>query len=184
MGVANGQVTTDWQSGPVTQTGNALDASLDNGQFFAVQTAGGERYTRAGGFHRDGAGALVTANGLKVLDVNGKPIQIAGVAPLTLDTVGNVLSNNQPVARLKIVQADPNGLTKEGDTLFVASRPTAVRPAVRPGVRPNTLEQSNVNTVRSMVQLITVTRGFDMAQRALLTQDDMLKHAANDIGRV
>jgi flagellar basal-body rod protein FlgG len=184
MGVTADKVYTNWQTGPLTQTGNPLDASLGDNQFFAVQTPQGERYTRAGNFQVDGAGNLLNGSSLPVLDINGQPIRAtAGQNNFALDSQGNLTANGQPIARLRVVQADPNALVRDGANLFASTVPNAVRPAAVPQVNPATLEQSNVNPVMSMVELITVSRSFDMAQRALTTQDSMLGHAANDIAK-
>lgn len=184
VGVTPGQTYTDWQTGPLAQTGNPLDASFGDNQFLAVRTARGERYTRAGNLQLDARGRLTTGSGLEVWDVNNRPITVNAGGKLTLDPRGNLLSNGQPVAQLKIVQADTRGLTKEGDSLFAPLAPNAVRPAAAPLVRPGTLEQSNMDPVRGMVQMLTVSRSFDMAQRALTTQDELLKQAATELGRV
>ena len=183
MGVTNDKTYTDWQLGPVTQTGNPLDASLGSGQFFAVQTPRGERYTRAGNFQLDGIGNLRTSSGQPVLDAGGQPIQVRG-GQAQIDPRGNIVVNGQRVAQLKIVMINPVGLTRDGDSTFAAATPNAVQPAAQPEVRPGTLEQSNVNGVRSMVEMITITRAFDMAHRALTTQDELLRHAAAEVGKV
>lgn len=184
LGVQTDKVYTDWQSGPLSITNNGLDASLDAGQFFAVQTPAGVRYTRAGNFQLDGSGALKTVSGMAVLGTDGKPIQIAGSIPPRLEPNGSVSVNGNPVARLQIVQAPPDALQKDGETLFAPVQPAAVRPAVNPSIHVGTLEQSNVNVVGGLVRMITVSRGFEMAQRAIVTQDELLKHAANDLARV
>ena len=75
-------------------------------------------------------------------------------------------------------------MRKDGDNLFAANTPAAMQAAALPATYPGFLEQSNVNSVRSLVQMITVTRGFDMAQRALTTQDDLLRHASNELGKL
>jgi flagellar basal-body rod protein FlgG len=183
-GVQADQVYTDWQTGPLTQTGNPLDASFGDNQFLAVQTPFGERYTRAGNLQTDGAGRLLAGSGLAVLDINNRPITAGNNRNLSLDGRGNLLSNNRPIARLKIVQADTKSLRKEGDSLFAPTAPNAVRIAAQPLVRPATLEQSNMDSVRGMVRMLVVSRGFDMAQRALTTQDEMLRQAAGELGKV
>ncbi|HLJ55952.1 MAG TPA: flagellar hook-basal body protein [Chthonomonadaceae bacterium] len=184
MGVGVDRVYTDWQVGPQAVTSGPLDASLDPGQFFAMETARGTRYTRAGNFQLDSAGNLTNSSGLRVLGADGKPVKIAGSVPPKLQPNGTVTVDGAVVATLQIVDAANGALAKDGDTLFSVTDARGVRPAARPGVHPGTLEQSNVNAVSGMVRLITVSRGFDMAQRAILTQDDLLKHAANDLARV
>jgi flagellar basal-body rod protein FlgF len=184
LGVAADKIYTDWQTGPLATTNNALDASLEPGQFFAVQTPRGARYTRAGNFQLDSTGTLTTSNGLPVLGTDNNPIRIAGSVPPAIDSHGNINVGGVAVARLQIVDAAKNAMAKDGETLFRPVAPQGIRPAAAPGVHPGTLEQSNVNIVSGMVRMITVSRGFEMAQRAIVTQDEMLKHAANDLARV
>lgn len=184
MGTAVDKLTIDWQTGPIATTNNALDASLDPGQLFAVQTARGARYTRAGNFQLDASGTLMTASGHPILGTDDKVIKITGSIPPRIEANGDVTVAGAAVARLKIVEAAGGSLTKDGDSLFSAADPKAIRPSARPTLHTGTLEQSNVNVVGGMVRLITVSRGFEMAQRAIVTQDEMLKHAANDLARV
>lgn len=184
MGVAADKVTTDWQSGPLAITNNPLDASLPPGQFFTIQTASGTRYTRAGNFQLNSTGTLTTANGDPVLGSDNKPIKVTGSIPPKIAPNGTVSVNGAPIARLQIVETAGASLVKEGASLFSAADPKAISVAARPTVNTGTLEQSNVNVVSGMVRMVTVSRGFEMAQRAIVTQDELLKHAANDLARV
>jgi flagellar basal-body rod protein FlgF len=184
LGVQPDKVYTDWQTGPISQTNKPLDASLPTDQFFVVSTPRGERYTKAGAFQLDKTGNLMTAGGLPVVGADNLPIRVTGPSTPALDGNGNLVVDGKTVAQLKIVQADTNLLTKEGETLFAPAAPTAVRLAAKPALRPGTLEQSNVNAVSGMVQMITISRAFEMAQRAIVTQDEMLRHAANEVGKV
>jgi flagellar basal-body rod protein FlgG len=185
LGVAADKTYTNWQRGAVAQTNVPLDASLDDPQqFFTVSTARGEPYTRAGNFQVDAKGNLLSGAGQPVVSSAGQPINTGGRADVTLDSRGNVMLQGRAIAQLKIVQIAPNALRKDGETLFAPATASAVQTALQPSVRPGTLEQSNVNTVRSLVQMIDASRGFDMAQRAITTQDDMLKHAQSDLGKL
>ncbi len=178
------KVYIDWRSGSLTHTGNPLDASLGDGQFFAIQTPAGERYTRAGDLQLNGAGQLVTSGNLPVLGANNRPITTRSTGILALDPSGNLNADGIPIARLKIVAVDPTQMIKEGDTLFRALTPTAVRPVANPTLQVGTLEQSNMDTVQGLVKLITVSRGFDLAQRAVTSQDELLSKAASEIGKI
>ena len=183
MGVASDKVYIDWQNGSQTNTGNPLDISLAGNQFFAISTPAGERYTRAGNFKLDGTGHLLTADGLPVLGSNNAPIQVNS-SDVHFDERGNILVGQQNIGQLKIMQGDPTQMRKDGDSRFAATAPTAMQVAAQPTTYPGSLEQSNVNSARSLVQMITVTRGFDMAQRALTTQDDLIRHASNELGKL
>src|SRR6201986_1232770 len=63
----------DLSQGPLQQTGNPLDIAVDGDAFLAVQTAGGERYTRDGNLQINGQGQLTRVGGDAVLG-NAGPI--------------------------------------------------------------------------------------------------------------
>src|SRR6202012_665832 len=63
----------DMSKGSAQQTDNPLDVAIDGNGFLAVQTAGGERYTRDGNLHLNNTGQLVTGSGDLVLG-NAGPI--------------------------------------------------------------------------------------------------------------
>lgn len=181
-GVAPDRIYTDWSVGPLEQTGNPLDASLGQNLFFAVSTPAGERYTRAGSFRLDGQGNLFTAAGYPVLNDRGQPINVGNARNVAIDSMGNVTANHKPITRLRIVQIDPNFLQKQGDTLFALTGGPAPVQATNPKVVPGTLEQSNVNVVTGLVDLIVVQRNYEMAQKAILTQDELLKQTTTSVG--
>ena len=51
-------------------------------------------------------------------------------------------------------------------------------------IRQGYLEQSNVDSVSEMVDLITVTRAYEANQKIIQSMDGMLDKAVNDVGRV
>src|SRR5205085_2230216 len=101
-------------------TGNPLDLALNGDGFFAVQTARGERYTRAGDFHvqQDGKGAdgkptgyLADSSGNRVLGEKG-PIQISALATVAVTEDGTVVVDGKPVDKLKLASAPAASLVK------------------------------------------------------------------------
>ena len=46
------------------------------------------------------------------------------------------------------------------------------------------LESSNVNAINEMVEMISLLREFEMGQRLIRMQDEMLEKAVNEIGRI
>lgn len=184
MGVQSDKTYIDWQSGPITTTNNPLDVSLAPGQFIAAQSGTRTLYTRAGNLQIDANANLVTASGRNVLDTRGRAINLAGRLNIAIDERGNVLADKQPIAQIQVVQADPAQLEKEGDAFYRSTNPASVRAAQNPRLRVGTLEQSNANVMEGLVHLITVSRNFEMAQKALTTQDDLLRQAATEIGKV
>jgi len=191
LGVKAQPSVINWEPGAMTQTGRPLDIALDQGQFLVVNTPRGERYTRAGDISTDGKGGLYTASGQPLVNAAGQAIQLPGRTGIAIDSTGNILANDpanpaakQIVAKLKIVQVDTRILEKDGGSLFRATVPAGITPARFPKVSVGTLEQSNMNPVEGMVRMIVVSRNFEMAHRAVTTQDELLKQAASEIGKV
>lgn len=179
---------TDMSTGAIVSTGNPLDLALSGDGLFAVQTAAGERYTRAGQFQLQPAGkttdgkpiAAVTDDSGNALIGSKGPIRITDPRGVTVSPDGSIMSGGAVVDRIKIVSAAQGAVTKTGGSLFEATG--AVR-ASTATVRSGAIEQSNVNPIRSMVRMITVQRAYDAAQRAVVAQDDTLGKAVNELPR-
>lgn len=183
-GVNEDETTIDWSMGSITNTNNPLDVALEPGQFLTAQTGTQVLYTRAGNLKIDGNGVLTTMSGNPLLDINDKPINVQGKTDVSISPRGDVTSGNQVLGTLKVVQTDPKGMQKAGGIYYRSLTPNAIQPAKAPHLITNSLEQSNANVMQGMVRLITVSRSFEMAQRALTTQDELLKQAATEVGRV
>lgn len=198
---------TDYDQGAIRPTSNPLDIALTGDGFLAVESARGTRYTRQGTLTINGAGELATRAGLRVLDDKGKPIVVArkpeprepATPPkkpgdlakkppepreveIRLDSSGQVYVEQKPVARLGLFKFTPGQLGKEGDALFVASGPATADPDT--SVHQGYLESSNVNAVATMVDLIRVSRGIEMATAAIRAHREMDRQSTTQVGRL
>ncbi len=192
-----GRLVTDYSAGSLIQTGNTLDVALQGDGFFTVRTAEGVAYTRQGNFRLAADGTLVTSEGYQVLSKlgdrpeDGQPIRINvagqenGGKPV-VDSQGNVTLNGEPVATLAIYDfPKPYQLTKRAGTLFMpeaGARPQAASSLTT--VSQGALEQSNVNTVAEMVQMVEASRYFETCQKVVRSFDDMAAKATTDLARV
>ncbi len=175
---------SDLAPGALRHTGNALDVALLGEGFFAVDTPQGQRYTRNGSFTVNEEAILVNGSGHPVLGVNG-PISIRGTQ-VDIDTDGTVFVDNEPAGQLQIVSfANSDGLVKESGQYFRALE-AAGQPTVAAGVTVSQgdLEQSNVNTISAMVNMINATRSYEVSQKAIQAQDETLGKAVNEVGRM
>ena len=174
---------TDFAPGPVKQSGNALDLALETEGFFVVDTPEGRAYTRQGNFQRNAAGRLVSQDGYEVMG-NG-PITITG-SKVEIDAKGKVTVDGAQVATLEIVDfPKPYALQKIGSGLFQPATPRVSPEPVRsPVVKQGFLEESNVNVVMEMAQLIETNRYFETCQKIVRGYDDVAAKAANEIGKV
>lgn len=162
---------TVFEMGGLVETGNPFHVAINsrNG-LFAVQTGPGAndiRYTRDGAFSIDEQGVLVTKDRKPILDADLRPIQIPE-GELRFAADGTITVDDREVGRLGIF----DGVwRKEGSNLYQGTR---VVPIEEPNVVWRSLESSNVNPVESMIQMVNVGRTFEMAQRSIQSQDDLL----------
>ncbi|WP_042143809.1 flagellar hook-basal body protein [Paucisalibacillus sp. EB02] len=190
-GVYVQEYVPDYVQGALKETGVSTDLTLIDGIFpdetgsifFTVQNENGEqRYTRNGNFTVDGQGFLTTTEGYYVLNQAGNPIQTGGME-FTVTPEGQLQLGAQNV-QLGIAYAnDANQLEKEGNGLFngeVGPVPAGVTYTVQQGF----LEQSNVNAVQTMTQMMESYRSFEMNQRVLKAYDESLGKAVTEIGRI
>ncbi len=172
----------DWSPGPLRYTGNPLDLALEGEGFFTVETAAGLRYTRNGRFTLDGDGWLVTMEGHRVVGEAG-PIQILGSEVHVTDQ-GEVWVDGAPVAVLALRGfADPQGLLREGGSLWAATELSGEPTPAGPRVHAGHVEDANVNVVGTMVELISAYRSYEANQRVIQVYDQTLSKAVNDLGR-
>lgn len=192
---------TDHSAGPIKSTGNPLDLTLDGDGFFAVMTENGERYVRSGSFHVGPNGELVTANGAIVLNEQNKAI-IVGSATLTIGEDGVIRSQSdfegdpagdptmedantgRDLGKLKVVDfGRPYTLKKEGGGLYSAPDPNEALQARDTKVMQGHLEQSNVNMIMEMTELIKNQRLAETYQKVITEHDNMTDRLIMNVGR-
>ncbi len=173
--VVDASVATNFDAGPLQQTGRALDVAVEGRGWLAVQLPdGSEGYTRDGSFELSANGVLQTRNGLPVLGDGGPitippdhEVQIGKDGTISAMLAGgeqNVVNN---LGRLKLVNPSEETLVRGDDGLFRlrGGGEAAVDDAVQ--VAGGHVEGSNVNVVDQMVQMIALARQFEMQTRML-----------------
>jgi flagellar basal-body rod protein FlgF/flagellar basal-body rod protein FlgG len=173
----------DLTAGNLQHTGNPLDLGIEGAGFFAIQAAGGTRYTRNGSFRVASSGELVTASGDPVLGDKSVIRVPAGAISVSAD--GTVSVNGAAAGQIRLVEFAPGArLTAEGATLLAAPDGSA-QPAKQSTVQSGTLESSNVNAINSVMTLIGVQRHAEMLQRALSMFDSEFNRiASGELSRV
>lgn len=157
---------TSFEVGSMRTTGSPLDIALSQpNQMFAVRAPSGVLYSRNGSFHVDNQGVLVNVDGLPVLDESKNPIQLPP-GQVQIEPNGSILSGGQEVAKLGIYEG---AFSKAGSNLYSGAN---VKPVADPDLHWKTLEDSNVNTIESMIEMITLGRSFEMAQKSIQSQDE------------
>ncbi|MDI6791172.1 MAG: flagellar hook-basal body protein, partial [Thermodesulfobacteriota bacterium] len=176
--------------GEVKQTGNPLDAALNGPGFFKIDTPDGIRYTRAGNFALNGDNVLVTAQGYPVMGqggpitLDGTTIEINEVGGISMDQAGDgIMAEADSLAVVNF--DDPSVMEKVGNSLYRLKDPQANEiPADGTQVRQGYLEQSNVNVMEEMVQMIQVQRNYEAYQKIIQLFDEIDSRAINDVGKL
>lgn len=175
FGVLSG-TRLDLTSGSLTPTGNPLDAAIAGKGFFAVQSAQGVVYTRAGSFHVASTGQLLTSDGDSVLGQLG-PITLPN-GNVAISSDGTISVDGNVVDRLNLAEFPPGtNLAAVGNSTYSAP-PGAAIPAVESTVRQGMIEGSNVSPMDGVVQLITVQRNTELHSRAMSAFDSQLNQTA------
>ncbi|TKC16956.1 flagellar hook-basal body protein [Robertmurraya kyonggiensis] len=158
--------------------------------FFTVQNAAGEtRYTRNGDFTLDGQGYLTTGSGYYVLDREGDRIQLSS-DQFAVDGEGYLQGAAGENANLGIAfSANPYQMVKEGDGLYRTADGAELGDAraaagVDFNLQQGFLEGSNVDTGRTMTDMLTAYRAFEANQKVLQAYDKSMEKAANEVGRI
>ena len=168
--VVDASIATDFTPGPLKYSGNPFDVAVKGKGWLAVQTVGGEAYTRDGSFEVSANGVLQTHAGLPVLG-DGGPITVPPESVIVIGTDGTIsaIQNGitNEVARLKLVNPPEGELVRGEDGFFrlQSGQPAPVDEAVQ--VAGGYLESSNVNVAQQMVQMISLARQFDMQMRMI-----------------
>ena len=170
----------DLSGGAMVQTGSELDVGLNGDGFFAVQTPGGERWTKAGSFQISAGGQLVDASGNPVLGQGG-PISFGPEeTDIQIATDGSISSSAGAKGRLRLVEfANPQDLTREGDNLWAGGTPVA---ATNTRAMQGFVEKSNVSGVSEMAEMIRVTRAYESVANLTSKQDELRRTAIQRLG--
>ena len=170
IGSTIGRSYVDSSPGRLLHTGNSIDIALDDDVYLAVEAPQGRLYTKAGNMRLSAGGTLQTAAGFPVLGLRGTMI-IRGEG-VEINERGDVTVDGQVVDRLSLVRfTDPRVVQHVGDGLLTG---VDVVPAHGAVVHPGFIELSNVDAVRTMVEMISGLRTYEAAQRSLQLQDDSM----------
>jgi flagellar basal-body rod protein FlgG len=163
--------------GELQSTGRALDVALQGSGFIQVKLANGKQgLTRDGNLEAAPDGRLRLSNGGELLDPAIKLPAGADENQVRIGGDGTVSYNNVKLGQIKIVDVPAHaGLQGGPDNTFV---PTAASGATRAAAKSTVLTQgslegSNVDVSQAMTDMIEAQRAFQMAGKAITTQDQI-----------
>jgi flagellar basal-body rod protein FlgG len=177
-------ITGLFTQGTLNQTGQPFDLAITGQGFFAVTFPDGTTgYTRAGNFTTDANGQLVTVDGFRLADnivvpQNASSVSVSSGGVVTAITPAGV----QQLGTINLTQfQNPGGLTRVGNTTFVASPVSGAATTGAPGsvglgtLSQGFLEQSNVELVTELVNLIIAQRAFSFNTQAIQIENEVLQ---------
>ena len=177
----------DFSPGPLQATGRDLDVAVQGPGWIAVQAPdGSEAYTRAGDLQIDAVGLLTTGTGLPVLG-DGGPIAVPPFETLEIGSDGTISIRPlgqggdvlAQVDRIKLVNPDTADLYLGEDGLIRHAEEAELPADAQVGLLRGMLESSNVSTVEAMVNMIDLSRHFEMQIKMMRTAKDNDEAAAS-----
>jgi flagellar basal-body rod protein FlgG len=176
-----------FEPGKLQATQRDLDLAIEGDGFLRVLLPDQSvAFTRAGNLNLDAQGSLVTADGYLV----DPPVNVpTGFSKIVIAPTGLVQGFDgeelQPIGQIEITRfSNPSGLQSAGSNLFRATDAAGERLDGRPGeglgvLRQGHLEQSNVDPIRELVDLIQAQRAFEINSRTIQAADEILQNINN-----
>lgn len=185
LGVRPAAVSVVLAQGTLSATGGDLDVAIEGKGYLEVTLPSGTAaYTRDGALKRTGDGLIVTSDGHAVapgitLPADARSVSINGTGEVYAYFEGQV--EPQLLGQLTLVGfTNEKGLEAMGSNLFVespASGPPMAGVAGQEGLgmlRQGYLEESSVDAVREVTELIKAQRGYELNAKVITAADQML----------
>ncbi len=185
LGVRPTAVSAVIVQGTLTESGGDLDLAIEGRGYFEVALPSGiSAYTRDGGLKRSGDGLIVTSDGYQVMPGITIPTDARNIS---VDAQGVVYAyfgdqvGAQQLGQLNLVSfTNEKGLEAMGSNLALetpASGPPVVGIPGEDGLgslRQGYLEESSVDAVREVTELIKAQRGYELNAKVITAADQML----------
>ncbi|MDT4330238.1 flagellar basal-body rod protein FlgF [Methylomonas sp. MED-D] len=178
---------SDLSSGALQTTGNELDVAINGPGWISVTTPDGkEAYTRAGDLRITPEGQLQTSSGLAVVGEAALGITIPPARKIDIGDDGTInivpqgenSTNTVIVDRIKLVNPDPASLEKREDGLMHTKDGAVQTADANVVLVQGALENSNVNPMAAMVEMIELSRNFDLQSKVMKTADETANSTA------
>lgn len=185
LGARTAAVTAEQRQGALETTGGDLDVAIEGRGYFDVLLPSGEiAYTRDGRFSLSPEGEIVTTEGFAVSGGIAVPQQARSIRISAEGQVFAVFGDGTPPQDLGLIGlttfANEQGLEALGGNLFretVASGQPLGGFAGTDGagfMRQGFLEESSVDVVSEIAELIEAQRGYELNSKVMTAADEML----------
>lgn len=185
LGVRPSSISVQLAQGALSQTGNELDLAIEGNGYLEVTLPSGEpAYTRDGGLKRSPEGLIVTSDGYPLANEIVIP---ADARSLSINADGEVYAYFLDAVEAQLLGqislsgfANAKGLEALGSNLFAETEASGAAFVSNPGedgmgaLRQGYLEDSSVDAVREVTELIEAQRGYEMNSKVISAADQML----------
>lgn len=188
LGVQNAGVVRLNTQGGLSQTDNQLDLAIDGHGYFVVNRPDGtQAFTRDGSFSLSAEGELVNLQGYSldpglVIPENTRSVEISATGIVSVFVENE--TNPTELGQISLATfSNDGGLKAVGNNTLESSLASGEALFALPGdpgigeLRQGYLENSNVNVIQQMTDLISAQRAYEMSSKAIETADQMLRTA-------
>src|SRR5690349_2058296 len=180
-----------FSQGDFQQTSNPLDMVIQGRGFFQIRRPNGElAYTRAGNFHLDRDGNVVTAQGEALepqitIPPDAQSISIATDGTVSFTQPGQTAT--QLAGQIQLANfPNPAGLNSIGRNLYLPTDASGDATVGSPGgqegmgtLQQGYIEQSNVSVVEEFINLIVAQRAYEANSKVVKASDEMYQMVNN-----
>ncbi|MEP3944916.1 flagellar basal-body rod protein FlgG [Ascidiaceihabitans sp.] len=185
LGVRPAAVSMQLAQGSLSATGGDLDVAIEgNGYLEVTLPSGASAYTRDGGLKRTGDGLIVTSDGFPVTPDIVIPEDARSIS---INADGEVYAYFAEATAAQLLGqftltgfSNPKGLEALGGNLFSETEASGAPVNSTPGtdglgtLRQGFLEDSSVDAVREVTELIEAQRGYEMNAKVISAADQMM----------
>ncbi|MEL6433237.1 MAG: flagellar basal-body rod protein FlgG, partial [Pseudomonadota bacterium] len=185
LGVRPAAITMNLQQGALAQSGGDLDVAIEGNGYLEITLPSGQAaYTRDGAFKRTGEGTIVTAAGFVVAPEITIPDDARSIS---INPDGEVYAYFTETAEAQLLGqfnligfSNPKGLEAIGGNNFLETEASGAPITSTPGqdglgtLRQGYLEDSSVDPVREITDLIEAQRGYELNAKVITAVDQMM----------
>ncbi|GAB5439316.1 flagellar basal-body rod protein FlgG [Falsiruegeria mediterranea] len=185
LGVRPAAVSIHLAQGALSETGNDLDVAIEGRGYLEVTLPSGQSaYTRDGSLKRSAEGLIVTSDGYTVTPEITIPTDARSIS---INAGGEVFAYFDNAAEGQLLGqftlasfANAKGLEAIGSNMFKETEASGAPVVAEPGVdglgtlRQGYIEDSSVDAVREVTELIEAQRGYEMNAKVISAVDQMM----------
>ncbi|OFZ14136.1 MAG: flagellar basal-body rod protein FlgF [Bdellovibrionales bacterium GWA2_49_15] len=185
---------TNFAQGELRPTGNSLDLAIKGKGMFEVLAPNGARFTRDGAFSINRDGILVNKDGFPILSKFESQNNQAASNPVdrlihidsgkvVINDSGDIFVNDTKTSSLSLVEfEDQNALVKEGQGIFINKFADNIKKSeTNSSVHQGFIENSNVNALEEMTNMIKAHRNFESIQKVIKAYDNMAARSYSEL---